>query len=104
PGAIADYEASLKIYDDATTHSYLGTAYQAQNNLQKAMSEYMRALSMDKTLVDTYYYLGTVYEGLKQPAKAVEEYQKFMRSAPAGNANTAAVKERLKLLAPAGRK
>lgn len=103
PGAIADYEAALKIDDDAATHSYLGTAYQAQNNLQKAMSEYMRALSLDKTLVDTNYYLGTVYEAMKQPLKAVEEYQKFVRSAPANNPNMAAVKERLKLLAP-GRK
>jgi hypothetical protein len=58
---------------------------------------------MDKTLVDTYYYLGTVYEAMKQPLKAVEEYRKFVRSAPAGNPNMAAVKERLKLLAPGGK-
>lgn len=103
PGAIADYEAALRICDDATTHSYLGTAYQAQNNLQKAMAEYMKATAMDKSLVDTFYYLGTVYEGLKQPLKAVEEYRKFVRSAPANNANMAAVKERLKLLAPGGK-
>lgn len=102
-GAIADYEAALKINDDATTHSYLGTAYQAQGNNQKAMQEYTRALAMDKTLVDTYYYLGTVYEALKMPPKAIEEYLKFTRSAPANNPNMAAVKERLKLLAP-GRK
>lgn len=102
-GAIVDYEAALKISDDATTHSYLGTAYQAQGNLQKALQEYMKAVAMDKTLVDTLYYLGTVYEGLKQPLKAVEEYQKFVRTAPANNPNMAAVKERLKLLAP-GRK
>lgn len=99
-GAIADYEAALKLNDDATTHSYLGTAYQAQGNNQKAMMEYQRALAMDKTLVDSNYYLGTVYEALKQPAKAVEEYLKFTRSAPANNPNMAAVKERLKLLAP----
>ncbi len=103
PGAIADYEAALKISDDGTTHSYLGTAYQAQGNNQKALSEYTRALALDKSLVDTYYYLGTVYEALKLPAKAVEEYQRFVRSAPAANPNMAAVKDRLKLLAP-GRK
>lgn len=105
PGAIADYEAALKVYDDPATHSYLGTAYQAQNNLQKALSEYNRAIQMDASvaMVDTYYYLGTVFEGLKQPAKAIEMYQKFVRMAPANNGNMAAVKERLKLLAP-GRK
>ncbi|MBS2009575.1 MAG: tetratricopeptide repeat protein [Cyanobacteria bacterium SZAS TMP-1] len=99
-GSIADYEAALKIYDDPATHGYLGTAYQAQGNNEKARQEYEKALAMDKTLVDNYYYLGTVYEALKQPAKAVASYQQFMRSAPAGNANTPAVKERLKLLAP----
>ncbi|MBK9622836.1 MAG: tetratricopeptide repeat protein [Candidatus Obscuribacter sp.] len=103
PGAIADYEAALRIDDDAATHGYLGTAYQAQNNTAKAMAEYVKALQMDKTLVDNYYYLGTVYEALKQPLKAIEEYQKFVRLAPAGNANMAAVKDRLKILAP-GRK
>jgi tetratricopeptide (TPR) repeat protein len=102
-GSIADYEAALKIYDDPATHGYLGTAYQAQGNNEKARQEYEKALLMDKTLVDDYYYLGTVYEALKQPAKAIENYNKFMRMAPAGNANTAAVKDRLKILAP-GRK
>jgi tetratricopeptide (TPR) repeat protein len=105
PGAIADYEAALRICDDATTHSYLGTAYQAQNNLNKAFSEYNRALQLDSSvaMVDTYYYIGTVYEGLKQPLKAVEMYQKFLRLAPANNPNMAAVKERVKLLAPGRR-
>jgi len=102
-GAVADYEAALKVNDDGATHSYLGTAYQGLGNNQKALSEYTRALALDKSLVDTYYYLGTVYEALKQPVKAVEEYQRFVRSAPANNQNMAAVKERLKLLAP-GRK
>jgi len=102
-GAVADYEASLKIYDDPATHGYLGTAYQALGNNEKARQEYEKALAMDKTLVDNYYYLGTVYEAMKLPAKAVESYQKFMKTAPANNANIAAVKDRLKLLAP-GRK
>jgi len=99
-GAIADYEAALKVYDDPATHGYLGTAYQGQGNNEKARQEYEKALAMDKTLVDNYYYLGTVYEALKQPVKAIAAYQQFMRSAPAGNANTASVKERLKILAP----
>lgn len=43
------------------------------------MAEYVKALQMDKTLVNNYYYLGTVYEALKQPLKAIEEYQKFVR-------------------------
>ena len=45
----------------------LGTAYQANNNLQKALAEYNKALQMDPKQVDAHYYLGTVYEALKQP-------------------------------------
>ena len=44
-GAIADYEAALKIDDDANTHLNLGTAYQANNNLPAAMAEYKRPYS-----------------------------------------------------------
>ncbi len=47
PGAIADYEAALKLWNDPSTHMNLGTAYQAANNLNRAMQEYNTALQMD---------------------------------------------------------
>ncbi len=59
-GAIADYEAALKLDDDANTHLNLGTAYQANSNLPKAMAEYKRALQMNASsgrcpLLSRYY-------------------------------------------------
>ncbi|MBA3994088.1 MAG: hypothetical protein C0469_11225, partial [Cyanobacteria bacterium DS2.3.42] len=66
PGAILDYEAALKLWNDPSTHMNLGTAYQAANNLNRAMTEYNTALQMDpKTCVECYYYRGTLWEALK---------------------------------------
>jgi tetratricopeptide (TPR) repeat protein len=98
PGAIADYEAALKLSDDAYTNMNAGTAYQAANNLQKALEKYSKAIRLDpKVSVDAMYYLGTVYEGLKQNPNAVREYQTYVKNAPAGQfANDA--KGRIKAL------
>jgi len=94
-GAIADYEAALKLSDDPSTHMNLGTAYQGNNNVPKAMAEYKRALQMDPKQCDAYYYLGTAYEASKQPALAIAEYRKC---AACGGGNAAAAKERIKVL------
>ena len=90
-GAITDYEAALKIDDDASTHMNLGTAYQAIENYSRAAGEYKRALQMDaRGCVECHYYLGTLYEATKQPSLAIEEYQKYLREAPNGpNVNDA---------------
>lgn len=102
-GAIADYEAALRIDDDATTRMNLGTAYQAVENYSRGAGEYNRALQMDPKLVECWYYLGTIYEATKQPPRAIEAYQKYLKLAPSGpNANEA--RARLKELQPAGRR
>ena len=102
-GAIADYEAALKMSDDPGTHMNLGTAYQANNNLPRALQEYTKAIQMDpKTCADALYYLGTLYEQMKQPAKAVEEYIRYVKAAPSGQ-SAGEAKQRIKLLAPGRR-
>ena len=96
-GAIADYEAALKIDDDANTHQNLGTAYQASNNLPEAAAQYKRALQMDPSIADAHYYLATIYDTNKQTAAAIAEYQKYLKLAP--NGTTAAdARKRLKEL------
>jgi tetratricopeptide (TPR) repeat protein len=103
-GAIADYEAALRLYyDDSGTHMNLGTAYQADNNLPKAIDEYKKAIQLDPKNADVHYFLGTADEGVKQPAAAAAEYRRYLQIAPTGQyAND--VRGRLKLLAPAGRR
>jgi len=97
-GAIADYLKAISLYDDASSHFSLATAYQGKNDLAKAMGEYRKALQMDPKQVEAYYYLGSIYEALNQPALAVGEYRKYVQAAPNGqNANDA--KERIKQLA-----
>ncbi len=96
-GAITDYEAALKIDDDANTYLNLGTAYQANNNLVKAAEEYKRALQLDPSLADAHYYLGTIYDTNGQKPQAISEYQKYLKTAPNGT-NVADARSRLKLL------
>jgi tetratricopeptide (TPR) repeat protein len=101
-GAIADYEAALRIDDDASTHMNLGTAYQGIENYSRAANEYRRALQMDpKATVDCHYYLGTIYEATKQPTLAIDEYQKYLRVQPNGP-NAPDARSRLKELTASG--
>lgn len=104
PGAVIDYEAALKIYDDPSTRMNMGTAYQALDQNQKALESYNRALQMDaKTCVEAYYYRGTVYEALKNVPLALQDYRRYLAAAPAGQ-SAAAVRDRIKILAPAGKR
>jgi len=96
-GAIADYEAALKIDDDANTRLNLGTAYQANNNLPGATTEYKRALQLNPNSADAHYYLGTIYDTNGQTPLAVSEYQKYLKMAPNG-ASAADARARLKAL------
>ncbi|MBI2809302.1 MAG: tetratricopeptide repeat protein [Candidatus Melainabacteria bacterium] len=85
PGAIADYEAALRLNDDAYTNMNLGTAYQGANNLPKALEKYRRAIQLDpKGSADAMYYAGTVLEQMKQGPAALKEYQNYVRTAPTG--------------------
>jgi tetratricopeptide (TPR) repeat protein len=96
-GAIADYEAALKLWDDAATHMNCGTAYQADNNFQGALLHYDRALQLDPKLFEVLYYRGLIYENLKKVPQAIADYKKYLQLQPTGP-SAAAVKERLKAL------
>lgn len=96
-GAIADYEAALKLWDDASTHMNCGTAYQADNNFQGALMHYDRALQLDAKLFDVLYYRGLVYENLKKAPQAIADYKRYLQMQPTGQ-NAPAVKDRLKAL------
>ncbi len=97
-GAIADYQKAIALYDDASTHFSLATAYQGKNDYAKALAEYKKALQMDAKQAEAYYYMGSIYEALNQPALAVGEYRKYVQAAPTGQ-NAADAKERIKQLA-----
>ena len=85
PGAIADYEAALRLSDDASTNMNAGTAYQAANNMPKALEKYKRAIQLDpKASADAMYYAATVYESLKQIPAAIAEYKRYLQTAPTG--------------------
>jgi tetratricopeptide (TPR) repeat protein len=97
-GAITSYEEALKIDDDAGTRLNLGTAYQGNKNVAKAVEQYKRALVIDNKQYDAYYYLGTAYEAMGQPKLAIAEYNKYLQYQPTG-ANAPEVRSRLKVIA-----
>lgn len=106
PGAIADYNAALKLYDDPATHMNLGTALQANNDTAGAMREYTRAIQLDASMADAYFYRGSLYEFMKNLPAAKADFTKYLQVAPSGP-NAAAVREGLKRVggaAPAKRK
>ncbi len=101
-GAIADYEAALRINDDASTRMNLGTAYQGNNQFPKAIDAYKRAVQLDpQQAADAYYYLGTIYETMNQSNLAIPEYQKYLKVAPNGS-NAPDARSRLKTLIASG--
>jgi tetratricopeptide (TPR) repeat protein len=95
PGAIADYNAALKLYDDPATHMNLGTALQANNDNAGAMREYTRAIQLDASMADAYFYRAALYEFMQQKPAALKDYQKYLQLAPTGP-NAAAAKEGVK--------
>ncbi|HEY9678501.1 MAG TPA: tetratricopeptide repeat protein [Drouetiella sp.] len=98
PGAIADYEAALRLNDDAYTNMNCGTAYQAAGNNAKALEKYRKAIQLDpKTAADAMYYAGTVLEAMKQGPAALKEYQNYVRMNPTGQSVNDA-KARIKAL------
>ncbi|HMO24613.1 MAG TPA: hypothetical protein PKC98_26920, partial [Candidatus Melainabacteria bacterium] len=100
PGAIADYQAALRLSDDANSRMNLGTAFQANNNNNEAIAEYTKAINMDGKLADAFYYRGTLYEFLNNKVAARKDYQKYLQLAPTGP-NAADCKTRIQGLGPA---
>ncbi|EMM81695.1 tetratricopeptide repeat protein [Leptospira interrogans str. 2006001854] len=61
----------------------LGVAYQNQQNNEKAIQNYLKALSIDKAFAEIYFNLGIVYARIGNKKQAIDSYQKFIEVAPA---------------------
>lgn len=104
-GAKADFEAALKMSEDAGIYNALGAAnFMLQQN-NPALAAYTKAVQMDpKGQVEAWYWIGLIYEAMKQPKLAVPAFQKYVAGAPTGQ-YAADAKNRIKSLNPApGRK
>lgn len=86
PGAIGDYLMALDLVpDDAQTHFNLGTAYQANKQIDEAIQSYQRAINLDaKGQSDALFFVATLYEEKKNNKSAIENYQKYIQTAPTG--------------------
>src|SRR3989338_2719984 len=86
-GAIVDYSMALELVpNDAQTYFNLGTAYQANKQLDEAIKSYMKAVQLDpKGQADASFFLGVIYEEMKNNKSAIENYQKYLQNAPTGS-------------------
>ncbi len=86
PGAIGDYTKALELApDDAQTHFNLGTAYQANKQIDEAIQSYQKAVQIDpKGQSDAVFFLATLYEEKKNNKAAIENYQKYIQLVPLG--------------------
>ena len=72
--------------NDAQTYFNLGTAYQANKQLDEAIKSYMKAVQLDpKGQADASFFLGVIYEEMKNNKSAIENYQKYLQNAPTGS-------------------
>ncbi len=85
-GAIADYLMAIELVpDDAQTRFNLGTAYQANKQVDEAIQSYQRAVQLDeKGQSDALFFLATLFEEKKNNKSAIESYQKYTQIAPTG--------------------
>lgn len=81
--AKTQYEAIAKTSPDATTYNNLANIYRDLGQTNDAVSAYMKAIELDKTLVNSYANLANVQlYTLKNPDDAMTTYQKGLAALP----------------------
>lgn len=100
-GARADFQAALKLSEDAGTYNALGAACFMIPDHPGALAAYQKAVQLDpKGQVESWYWIGLIYEAMKQPKLAAQAFQKYVQGAPTGQ-YAADAKTRIKNLTPA---
>lgn len=61
----------------------IATEYNAQNDIENALTYYLKLTDMHPNYVGTYYHLGKLYEKMGKKEEAVATYEKGMEVARA---------------------
>ncbi len=77
--AINQFERAAKEHDDAQTHFNLGTAYYVAHNLDAALAEFQRAVSLSPDLPHAHYYLGAIYKMRGDSESARKEFDQVLK-------------------------
>jgi tetratricopeptide (TPR) repeat protein len=75
--AIAYYERSTEIEEDATTYTLLGAAQSDIGRIEAAQSSFCKAIDLDPSCEEAYYNLGVTHR-FEQPEKAISLFQKTL--------------------------
>lgn len=73
---ITFYNQTLKYSETARVHNNLAMAYSEQEDLEKAISHYKRAIEVADVYPQTHNNLGNAYKEIGEIEKAVEEFEK----------------------------
>lgn len=104
--AITCYQKIIAITQgDALAHNILGVLYEGKNELGRAESEYLAALSLDPKYTDAYFNLARLYEKTNQNDQAAENLVKLVTLLSPKDKKLAEIKDKiLQLTSPAQRK
>ncbi len=77
--AVDQFERAAKEHDDAISHFNLGTAYYVAHNLDAALGEFQRALSLSPDLGHAHYYLGVIFKMRGNTEDARKEFDRVLK-------------------------
>lgn len=80
--AIRYLEAAIESTDDSTVHQQLGFAYENNNQLDKAYTEYRKTLDLAPNSYFSNIGLGNIYKKQGKLDEAIDEYKKVISSQP----------------------
>jgi len=68
--------------EDINAYIIRGNAYYSQGAIKKAISDFLRAKKINKSIPQVYYNLGLCYEQANDTDNAIKSFQKFVDIAP----------------------
>ncbi len=74
--ATEQYKRAVEIADSPQLHNYLGTSLRTQGYLDKAVSEYMKAIELDPNYASAYMNLGVTFLYMSKLGDSIAEEQK----------------------------
>lgn len=81
--AISYFEKSLNVYPGFTeTYQHLGRAYEANNEMNKAVESYLEATKIDPNYYNAFNNIAVIYYNQKNYNKALEYFQNAASIAP----------------------
>lgn len=78
--AIKNWQTAVALDPNlASAHYNLGTAYELNKDLEKALAQYKEAVKHDEKLGEAYYRMGLILQKMNNKNLALEEYKQAIK-------------------------